>query len=127
MAFADVSDLESRWRELSTDEKARASVLLGDASAMLSALVKVDATDYEQAELLNTVCCNMVIRAMAQSDMDTFGVSQSAITAGPYTQSFSYSNPSGDMYLTKLEKKLLGISIGYIGSIRPMMAGEHDD
>ena len=127
MAFAVVSDIEARWRTLSADEASRASTLIDDATAMLSALVKVDAADAQQAELLNTVCCNMVIRAMAQSGMDTFGVSQAAITAGPYTQSFSYSNPSGDMYLTKLEKKLLGVSIGYIGSIRPMMAGEHDD
>ena len=126
MAFAVVSDIESRWRDLSTDEEARASVLIDDATAMLSALVKVDASDEEQALLLKVVCCDMVIRAMAQSGMDTFGVSQAAITAGPYTQSFSYSNPSGDMYLTKLEKKLLGISTGYIGSIRPMI-GEHDD
>ena len=127
MAFAEVSDIEARWRSLSDDEKSRAGVLIEDASAMLSALVDVDAADQQQAELLNTVCCNMVIRAMAQSNMDTFGVSQSAITAGPYTQSFSYSNPSGDMYLTKLEKKLLKVSIGYIGSIRPMMAGDHVD
>ena len=127
MAFAEVSDIKSRWRSLSDDEKSRAGVLIEDASAMLSALVDVDAADQQQAELLNTVCCNMVIRAMAQSNMDTFGVSQSAITAGPYTQSFSYSNPSGDMYLTKLEKKLLKVSIGYIGSIRPMMAGDHVD
>lgn len=127
MAFADVSDLESRWRELSTDEEARANVLLGDASAMLSALVKVDNSDYEQSELLKMVCCDMVIRAMSATSYDSFGLSQSSITAGPYTQSFSYSNPSGDMYLTKLEKRLLGISTSYIGTIRPMMAGEHDD
>lgn len=127
MAFADVSDLESRWRELSTDEEARANVLLGDASAMLSALVEVDSSDAGQAELLKMVCCDMVIRAMSATAADTFGVSQTSMTAGPYTQSFSYSNPSGDMYLTKLEKRLLGISTSYIGTIRPMMAGEHDD
>lgn len=127
MAFADVSDLESRWRDLSTEEEVRANVLLGDASAMLSALVKVDSSDYEQSELLKMVCCDMVIRAMSATAADAFGVSQTSMTAGPYTQSFSYSNPSGDMYLTKLEKRLLGISTGYIGTIRPMMAGEHDD
>ena len=127
MAFADVSDLESRWRELSTDEEARANVLLGDASAMLSALVEVDSSDAGQAELLKMVCCDMVIRAMSATAADTFGVSQTSMTAGPYTQSFSYSNPSGDMYITKLEKRLLGISTSYIGTIRPMMAGEHDD
>ncbi len=127
MAFADVSDLESRWRELSTDEEARANVLLGDASAMLSALVEVDSSDAGQAELLKMVCCDMVIRAMSATAADAFGVSQTSMTAGPYSQSFSYSNPSGDMYLTRLEKRLLGITTSYIGSIRPMMAGEHDD
>lgn len=127
MAFADVSDLESRWRELSTEEEARANVLLGDASAILSALVTVDNSDYEQSELLKMVCCDMVIRAMSATASDAFGVSQTSMTAGPYTQSFSYSNPSGDMYLTRLEKRLLGITTGYIGSIRPMMKGEHHD
>lgn len=127
MAFAGVSDIEARWRDLSTDEEARAAVLLDDASAMLSSLVSVDESDGEQAGLLKTVCCNMVIRAMSASGFDAFGVSQSTITAGPYSQTFAYSNPSGDMFLTKMEKKLLGISVGYIGSIRPMMAGEHDD
>ena len=65
MAFADVSDLESRWRELSTEEEARANVLLGDASAMLDALVDVDESDAQQADLLKVVCCNMVMRSMA--------------------------------------------------------------
>ena len=126
MAYAEVSDIEARWRQLSTDEKSRAAVLIEDASAMLSTLVVVDGSD-EQATNLRTVCCNMVIRAMSATAADSYGVSQQSITAGPYTQSFSYSNPSGDMYLTKLEKRLLGISVGYIGTIRPMMAGDHDD
>lgn len=127
MAFAVVSDIESRWRELSTNEEARATTLIDDASAMLSALVAVDDSDEEQAELLKMVCCNMVIRAMSASEYDAFGASQMSMTAGPYTQQWTYSNPSGDMFITKMEKRLLGISTSYIGSIRPMMAGEHDD
>ena len=127
MAFALVSDIEARWRDLSTAEEGRASVLIDDASAMLEQLVDVDASDAKQAALLKTVCCNMVIRAMSASEADTFGASQMSITAGPYTQQMTYANPSGDMYLTKMEKRLLGVTSGYIGSIRPMMAGEHDD
>ena len=127
MAFAEVSDIESRWRELSTSEESRASVLIDDASAMLAALVDVDENDEEQEQLLNIVCCNMVIRAMSASEYDAFGASQMSMTAGPYTQQWTYSNPSGDMFITKMEKRLLGISTSYIGSIRPMMAGEHDD
>lgn len=125
MAFAEVSDIEARWRDLSADEEARAAVLIEDASAMLSSLVTVDGTD-EQAALLKMVTCNVVIRAMGSSESDLFGVSQTSMTAGPYSQSFSYSNPSGDMYLTKQEKSLLGIGATKLGYIRPAMRGEHD-
>lgn len=126
MAFAEVSDIESRWRELSTDEQSRASVLIDDASAMLTALVDVDTDDDEQAQLLKQVCCSMVIRAMSATEADAFGASQMSMTAGPYTQSWNYANPSGDMYLTRLEKRLLGITSGYIGSIRPKIGHCHD-
>ena len=127
MAYAAVSDIEARWRDLSTSEEARAGVLIDDASAMLTALVDVDASDAGQAALLKAVCCNMVIRSMIATEGDTFGLSQQSVTAGPYTQMSSFVNPSGDMYLTKTEKRLRGVTSGYIRDIRPMMAGEHDD
>ena len=126
MAFADVDDVQVRWRNLSTDEEARATALLDDASAMLSQLVDVREGDEEQAALLLSTCCAMVIRAMSASEADTFGMTQSTMTAGPYTQSASYANPSGDMYLTKMEKRLLGITSGYIRSIEPMIGGPDD-
>lgn len=123
MAFAEVTDIEARWRDLTADEEARAATLIDDASAMLSALVDVDPEDAEQAALLETVCCNMVIRAMSATDSDLFGVSQSSMTAGPYSQSMSYANPSGDMYLTKMEKRVLGITSGYVRSIQAGING----
>lgn len=123
MAFAVVSDIEARWRDLTTAEDSRAAVLIDDASAMLSALVDVDPDDSEQAELLKAVCCTMVIRAMSATESDLFGVTQTSMTAGPYSQSTSYLNPSGDMYLTKLEKRLLGITAGYIGALEPEIDG----
>lgn len=124
MAYATVSDIESRWRALSQDEQSRASVLIDDASAMLTALVNVDSDDQEQAQLLKQVCCSMVIRAMSATEADAFGASQMSMTAGPYSQSWSYSNPTGDMYLTKLEKRLLGITSGYIGTIEPRIGND---
>lgn len=128
MVFAEVSDIESRWRTLDSGESDRATALIDDASAMLSALVeKIDVADENQIHLLNMVCCNMVIRAMSATETDSYGASNMSMTAGAYSQSWTYSNPMGDMYVTKLEKRILGITSGYIGSIRPMMAGEHDD
>lgn len=125
MAYATVEDVEARWRDLSADEEARCGVLLDDASLYLDTLVDVNPDDEHQAAVLTTVCCNMVIRSMSATESDMFGVSQSSMTAGPYSQSMNYANPSGDMYLTKLEKRLLGITVGYIGSIQPKIDGDY--
>lgn len=116
MAYASHSDIEARWRTLTTSEQAQADTLCADASAIIDSLVTVDVS---KIELAKVVCCNMVIRAMSASQSDAYGLSQSSMTAGPYTQSWSYANPSGDMYLTKLDRQMLGITRGYIGSIRP--------
>lgn len=109
MAYADVSDLEVRWRTLTTDEQARAEALLDDASAMLDAYVTVDETDEQQAKLLKIVTCNMVERAMSTGG-DLYGVTQQSMTAVGFTQQFSYANPTGDLYISKAEKRMLGIS-----------------
>ena len=124
MAYAEVFDLEYRWHELTEDEQARAEVLLEDASAYIDSLVDADKCNHD---VLKIVCCIMVQRAMVATDANALGITQQSMTAGPYTQSWTYSNPSGDFFLTKLEKKLLGISPGYIGSIRPMIGGKHDN
>lgn len=126
MAFAQVSDIEARWRDLDETEEARASVLIDDASAILSSLVTVVDGDTAQAANLKTVCCNMVIRAMSATESDIFGVSSSSVTAGPYAETVSYANPSGDMYLTKMEKRILGITTSYIGTIFPLIDGYYD-
>lgn len=121
MAFATVADLEARWRPLTTEEESRASVLLDDAAVYLSALVTVDPADEEQAAVLKTVSCSMVQRVMS-ADVDTYGLSQTSMTAGSYTQSMTFANPSGDFYLTGFEKVMLGISGSRIGTIRPKVA-----
>lgn len=118
MAYATVSDIEARWHTLTSSESAKAGTLLDDAAAILDTLAVFDSSDPNVAANLKIVSCNMVIRAMSSS-ADTFGMSQGSMTAGPYTQSWTFANPSGDMYLTKMEKRLLGITQGYIGSIRP--------
>ncbi|HAM15348.1 MAG TPA: hypothetical protein DCP91_05730 [Eggerthellaceae bacterium] len=109
MAYADVSDLEVRWRTLTADEQTRAEALLDDASAMLDAYVTVDETDEKQLNLLKIVVCNMVERAMSTGD-DMYGVTQQSMTAVGFSQQFSYANPTGDLYITKTEKRMLGIS-----------------
>lgn len=119
MAYADVSDIEARWRALSTDEQARAAVLLDDASVQLSRLVTVDDSDQQQLAALKMVSCNMVIRVMSAGTSAMFGATNASMTGGPYSQSWTYEAPTGDMYLTKAEKALLGVSSTVISTIRP--------
>ena len=118
MRFANVSDLEARMgRTLGSNEAAQAAQLLEDASALIASQVAIDETDEDYAELLRITVCNMVRRAVSVEDLGIYGVTQSSITAGPYSQQQTFSNPTGELYLTKMEKRALGISPGYIGSI----------
>ena len=124
MAYADVSDIEVRlMRTFTADETASVEALLDGASAVLGKLVDVDPSDTAQAELLEWVCTNMVCRAISAQGLDVLGASQTSITAGAYTQSWSFGTPFGDMYLTKLEKRVLGITTGFIGSMEPEIRG----
>lgn len=120
MAYATTSDIEARWRPLTEAEASRASTLLDDAAVIIDDLAGIDEATVDEATAAKAkiVSCDMVIRAMSMSQ-DAYGVSQASMTAGPYTQSWTYSSPSGDLYLTKLEKRMLGITSSYIGSIAP--------
>lgn len=120
MAYATVQDLEAQWRTLTEDEQDRAAVLLDSAAVYLDSLVVVDPEDEHQAQVLKNVSCSMVQRVMS-SNVDTFGVSQTSMSAGVYSQSMTFANPSGDFYLTGFEKMALGINGAKIGMIRPMV------
>lgn len=107
MAYALVTDLESRWRTLSATEKTRAGVLLGDAAVRLDAecAPSVPITDDEKATR-KIVSCEMVKRAMANPA--GVGINSVQQGAGPYQETVQYTNPTGDLYLTKADRKLLG-------------------
>lgn len=124
MAYATLEDLEARRGVLDPDDREKAAALLDDAAVILDGLVTMDGSE-EQETLLMIVSCNMVSRALSATP-DAFGVSSLSTTAGVYSESLQYANPSGDMYLTKLEKRLLGVTTSYIGYIRPII-GVHDD
>ena len=113
-AFATVSDLEARWRTLTDAESATAETLLEDASTRLRLLYpdlqeRVEADDTLAAGA-KIVTCAVVKRAM-QSPVDSPPISSQQTTAGPFSQQFSYANPTGDLYLTKADKQLLGYGV----------------
>lgn len=104
-AFAEVSDLELRWRSLSVSESATATVLIEDASQLIIDECPKAQDDADPATLKRIVCA-MVKRAMVRG-ADEVGVQTSQTTAGPFSQSQTYSNPTGDLYLTKAERRAL--------------------
>ena len=111
--FATATDVESRWRPLSVAEKVTATTLLGDASATLRA--ECPEVDERLAavppaldpDIPKMIVCAMVKRAMI-AGADVEGVTAHQQTAGPFSQSLTYSNPMGNLYLTKAERRLLG-------------------
>lgn len=52
------------------------------------------------------VVCEMV-KAAASSPAEV-GVTQAQQTSGPYSQSMTFANPTGDLYLTKSQRRRLG-------------------
>lgn len=127
MAYADVSDIESRWRTLTAEESTRAAVLLEDASAVLDQLVDVDPADTGQEAILNMVCCNMVARQLdALASQGAQDITNMSMTAGPYSQSITYATPVRAMYPNAVERKMLGIGSAKVYAIRPKIGGSDD-
>jgi len=118
MAYATVSDVQSRMTRLMTDaEQLVCETLLDDAGIIIDAY-KADApTDAKKV-----VSCRMVVRAIGDgTDAGIpLGATQGSMSALGYSQSWTISAGSaGELYLGKLEKKLLGAGTA-IGSYSPV-------
>ena len=111
--FAAIDDLAKRWHELTDAERAKAETLLADASDKII----TDCPRWAQASeaTLRRICCAMVKRAMLNEVVA--GGTQSTQTANGVTEANSYSNPDGDLYLTKSEKRSLGCGVQRMWSI----------
>lgn len=112
--FATKDDLAARWRTLSSTEQTTATILLGDASNLVvsecsAANVVADNDIDEQvnrAAMLKRIVCAMVKRAML-APTDQPPMTQVSVQAGPFGQSGTLANPTGDLFLTKSERKSL--------------------
>ncbi len=117
MAYATVEDVELRYRKLSEDEAATCEVLLDDAA------VKIDDCNSEaSAEKKKIVSCDMVKRALenSQSDLIPIGATQATISALGYSQSVTFSGgAAGELRLMPSERRFLGAG-NRIGSYSPV-------
>lgn len=119
MSYATVNDVEAGFRLLTTDEQSKCDALLEEAATIIDAYNK-DAE--ETAKRL--VSCRIVRRALGDGDSSQaapIGATQGSISAGGYSQSWTIGSggASGELYLGRLEKKLLGVG-NSIGSYSPV-------
>lgn len=118
MAYATTEDVTAGFRELSEDEIKVCETLLARAAVIIDAYGR-DATD----DAKKIVSCNMVARALGDANSSAsvpMGATQGTISAMGYSQSWTLGNgSSGEMYLTRLDKKLLGVG-NRIGSHSPV-------
>lgn len=110
--YATTADLEARWRPLTPAEQTTAGVLLDDASSQIRTEIpgidaKLDANDDLRRNATRVVCA-MVRRAMDAPEDAGFGIATVQESTGPFSRSFNYANPTGDLYLTKAERRMLG-------------------
>lgn len=119
MAYASVEDVQSRMtRTLSEDEQSVCGKLLDDAAVLIDAF----AANADSEKKL-VVSCRMVMRALGDGSDDgvPMGATQASQSALGYSQSWTFSAGStGELYLSKLEKQLLGLG-NRIGVNNPLL------
>lgn len=119
MRYATVVEVEAGFRPLSSDEQTLCEALLDEAAIVIDACNA--GADEERKRLLS---CRMVRRqldAAGQSGSGMpLGASQGSASALGYSQSWTVSGGSvGELYLSKLEKRLLGAG-NKIGAHSPL-------
>ena len=118
MAYATIEDIQARiLRTLSPNEVSVATALADSAAVYIDAYNKNASEDAKRE-----VTINMVVRAAGNNDGSNIpiGSTQGSVGAMGYTQSWTFgSGSTGELYLSKMDKKLLGVS-NKIGSYSPL-------
>lgn len=122
MAYATVDDVAARSRKTMTEaEQAICECLLDDAALIIDAYNAAASSDAKKL-----VSCNMIIRAIGSGTDESIpiGASQGTASALGYSQSWTMgSGSTGELYLTKLDKKVLGVG-SHIAFANPLEVEE---
>ena len=117
-AYATVSDVQARMtRTMSTAEQTMCATLLDDTAVLIDAW-----NANASADAKKIVSCNTVIRKLGDGEDSgiPIGATQGSMSGLGYAQSWTISSGStGELYLSKTDKKLLGAS-NQIGSYSPV-------
>lgn len=122
--YATAQDVQARMtRTLSDAELEVCNALLEDAAALIDAYVPKSGAMVEVKKL---VSCRMVMRALGDGGVSgiPMGATQGSMAGLGYSQSWTVGNggSTGELYLNKLEKQLLGRgnSIGAYSPVEEM-------
>ena len=117
MAYATYQDVQARMeRTLTASEQAICTTLLDDAAVIIDSYGSSASNDIKKV-----VSCRMVIRAIGDGESAgvPVGATQGSMSGLGYSQSWSISSgTTGELYLAKLEKQMLGKG-NQIGSYSP--------
>ena len=117
MAYATIEDVQARMtRTLTDDEERVCASLLDDAGILIDAYNEDASTDSKKV-----VSCRMVVRALGDGEMSIpVGATQGSQAGLGYSESWTIANGSvGQLYLEKVEKKMLGVG-DQIGASNPL-------
>lgn len=119
MAYATIEDIVERLtRTLSETEQSVCTALLDDAAVIIDMYAFSAPEDIKKV-----VSCRMVIRAIGVGDADVpIGATQGSMSGLGYSQSWTIGSGGGtvgELYLSKLEKQMLGKG-NRIGSYSPV-------
>lgn len=131
IVYATVNDLETYWRPLAEDETDRAEDVLSIASSRLRVIASNQNIDldarYEDADYANVL--KWVVMEATKRTLNTPTnvppVDTYSQTAGPYSENYKFTNPSGDLWFRKAELQALGLSGDQkIESLSPTTRGD---
>lgn len=118
MAYATVEDVQARiMRQMSEEEQFICATMLDDAAVIIDSFNAAASEDKKQV-----VSCRMVIRQLGDGNDAgvPIGATQGSMSGLGYSQSWTLSSGStGEVYLSKLDKQLLGYG-NKIGSYSPV-------
>ena len=130
MGYAVVEEVQAGFRTLTDEERARCAALLEEAALVIDAYGK-----NADPAVKGLVSCRMVRRLLGdgtggETPLYPMGATQGSATALGYTQSWTMgsSGSAGELYLSKLEKKLLGAGerIGAAGPLEGLCDAARD-
>ena len=122
--FATNAELAKFWRTLSAEEQTRADYLLILASDNLRQIAMNGGKDLDQMlsdgkiieNTLKQIVMESVKRAML-TPQNQPPVNQMSQTAGPYSESFVFANPAGDIWFKDKELKMLKLKGQRLSSV----------